>query len=196
MSSRIVASPVRNVGEMPNPPSREPNNGMEDILARHLDALYSAARRVSRSAADAEDLVQETCLRAHRKLGQLHSGTDRKVRGWLLSILLNHFRDQWRRSKRGPLFVDVPLEDALRQSISTTMEWNVEDHLEVHEALQSIEEEFRVVVWLSDAEGFTSREISRMLRLPQGTVASRLFRGRARLRRLLARGERAMREET
>lgn len=195
MSSRMMASPARSVGEMPNPPSREPKNGMEDILARHLDSLYSAARRVSRSAADAEDLVQETCLRAHRKLGQLQSGTDRKVRGWLLSILFNHVRDQWRRSKRGPLFVDVPLEDALRQSISATVEWKADDYLDVHEALQSIEEEFRIVVWLSDAEGFTSREISRMLRLPQGTVASRLYRGRERLRKLLARPGRARRKQ-
>ncbi|MCI0408901.1 MAG: sigma-70 family RNA polymerase sigma factor, partial [Acidobacteria bacterium] len=154
-------------------------------LNQHLDSLYAAALRLTSSAAEAEDLVQETFLKAHRGRQQLRS--PRKLRAWLLAILLHQFFNRRRSEKRRICFSDVPLEQALAQEVAESGS-NIELRLELREALATLEPEFRVVVWLADAEGFTSREIARMMSLPQGTVASRLFRGRQKLRRLLGRG--------
>jgi RNA polymerase sigma-70 factor (ECF subfamily) len=148
-----------------------------------LDALYSMARRLCRSSSEAEELVQEACLKAWESFGQLSS--ERKARAWLLSILHNAFIDRQRRDKRRPHIVDETLEEAMSHTDRFRAEAPAEMSLELGEAFAALEEEFRVVVWLADAEGFTVFEISRILGIPQGTVASRLFRGRNRLRQML-----------
>jgi RNA polymerase sigma-70 factor (ECF subfamily) len=154
---------------------REAAAGRDPIpaeLAEHLDSLYAAALRLSSSAAEAEDLVQETCLKAHRARQQLRS--PRKLRAWLLAILCNQFFNRRRSEKRRITFVDLPLEQALAAEVAESGS-NIELRLVLREALDALEPEFRIVVWLADAEGLTSQEIARLLRLPQGTVASRLF---------------------
>ncbi len=157
----------------------------EGLIERHLDALYSAARRLCRSAPEVEELVQETCLRALESFGQLSS--ERKARAWLLSILYNGFADRRRRDRRRPQLVDETLEEAMGRAEAGRAEARTETSLALEEAFAALEDEFRAVVWLADAEGFTSFEIGRILGIPQGTVASRLFRGRQRLRKLLGR---------
>lgn len=156
----------------------------EQVLDQYLDPLYATARHLCATTADAEDLVQETCLRAYRSFAQLRS--TQKAKAWLFSILFNQAIDAARTRRRRPQVADMPLEEALRvHAANPEREPSVETALAVREAMAMLDPEFRVVVWLADGEGFTTIEIARLLGLPQGTVASRLFRGRRRLRLLL-----------
>jgi RNA polymerase sigma-70 factor (ECF subfamily) len=160
----------------------------------HLDRLYSAARRMTGSPTDAEDLVQETYVRAYSSFHQFREGTNLKA--WLYRILTTTFLNS-RRSRRGRPQHDGSAELNNRQlacAASHTSiglraaESEVLDHLpdaDVEAALQAIPEGLRIVVYLFDVEGFTVREIADITRTPVATVPSRLHRGRRQLRAML-----------
>lgn len=168
-------------------------HGFENNLIAHLDALYTAALRLTKDQQQAEDLVQEASLRAWRKRGQLES--QQAIKGWLFKILLNTFINRYRQANREPQIVDVELTEEMLEQIPGSSGHhpdNPQDALlnqcldeEIQEAFDQLHTEMRAVVWLSDVEGFRLREIAEMLGCPSGTVASRLFRGRALLRELL-----------
>ena len=162
----------------------------------YMPALYSAALRMTRNPADAEDLVQETYLRAYRGFAGFEPGTN--LRAWLYRILTNTFINSYRSKKRRPDEVD--LDEAEEFSLyrrlggleaaeaGRTPEAEVLDSMPdevVKEALESLPEQFRMAVLLADVEGFSYKEIAEIMDVPIGTVMSRLHRGRKQLQQRL-----------
>ena len=167
----------------------------EPEALRHLDALYRTALRMTRSEADAEDLVQETYIRAFRFRDQFALGTNMKA--WLFRILTNTFINTYRRKAAQPEVTDLEGIDefSLYRRMATDraassspdpeaeLMNNVVD-TEVTDALAELPEKFRTTVLL-DVEGFSYKEIAEMLSVPIGTVMSRLHRGRKFLQKRL-----------
>jgi len=152
--------------------------------------LYSAALRLTRNPADAEDLVQETFLRAYRGFGTFQEGTN--LRAWLYRILTNSFINTYRKKQREPVTVEGPddvdewyLFDRLgSRNVESSAESEVLDRIpdeDVQRALEALPEGFRMAVLLADVEGFSYKEIAEILDVPIGTVMSRLHRGRRAL---------------
>jgi len=162
---------------------------------QYVDQLYSAAMRMARNPADAEDLVQEAYTKAFSAFHQYKPGTNLKA--WLYRILTNTYINLYRKRQREPLQSNSDtIEDwqlARAESHTSTglrsAEAEALDHLpdsDVKRALQAIPEEFRLAVYFADVEGFAYKEISDIMNTPIGTVMSRLHRGRKMLRDMLA----------
>ncbi len=162
----------------------------------YMDQLYGAARRMTRNADDAEDLVQETYLRAYKGYDRFTEGTN--LRAWLFRILTNLFINEYRRRKRRPAEVDLGDTDTLYMykglggAELARRSRSAEDELldgltsaEVRNAIESVPDSYRVAVLLADVEGFAYKEIAEILDVPIGTVMSRLHRGRKKLREAL-----------
>jgi RNA polymerase sigma-70 factor, ECF subfamily len=156
-----------------------------DLAMQHMRSLHSAAFRKTRNPSDAEDLVQETYLRAYRGFGGFQEGTN--LRAWLHRILTNTFISSFRSRQRRPVefgFAGVELRlDGGRSAEDELLDgMNGE---EVDRAIESVPQPFRQAVLLADVAGFSYREIADLLEVPMGTVTSRLHRGRTMLRRRL-----------
>jgi RNA polymerase sigma-70 factor, ECF subfamily len=160
---------------------------VRDVLPL-VDQLYRAARRYTRSTADAEDLVQETMVKAYAGFHTFTAGTN--VRAWLFRILTNTWITSYRTAQRRPdevLAADVTdmwPGTAKNQSAELAVLEAMGDD-DVRDALQALPEGQRLVVYYADVEGFRYKEIAAILDLPLGTVMSRLHRGRRNLRALL-----------
>lgn len=179
----------------------EPTESAEQMAARFerdampfLDQLYGAAMRMTRNPADAEDLVQETYLKAYAAFSSFTEGTNLKA--WLFRILTNTYINIYRKKQRQPYqtgtddLTDGQLHEA--ESHTSTGLKSAEavalDRLadtDVVEALAKMPEDFRIAVYLADVEGFSYKEIAEIMDTPVGTVMSRLHRGRKLLRSLL-----------
>jgi RNA polymerase sigma-70 factor (ECF subfamily) len=162
----------------------------------YMDSLYGAALRLTRNPSDAEDLVQETYLRAYRGFGGFEEGTN--LRAWLYRILTNTFINNYRAKKRRPdeseldevedLYLYRKLGGLEAASVGRSAEDELMDWFtdaEVKEAVEALPEQFRLAVLLADVEGFSYKEIAEILDVPIGTVMSRLHRGRKALQRRL-----------
>jgi RNA polymerase sigma-70 factor (ECF subfamily) len=158
--------------------------------------LYSAAMRMARNPADAEDLVQETFLKAYRAYNTFEEGTNLKA--WLYRILTNTYINKYRRDNRRPSEVDLgdvedlylyrrigseESADAARTTEDRVLDGLVES--EIKEAVEGLPENFRMPVLLADLEGFSYKEIAEILDVPIGTVMSRLHRGRKAMQKRL-----------
>jgi RNA polymerase sigma-70 factor (ECF subfamily) len=161
-----------------------------------MPSLYAAALRMTRNPSDAEDLVQETYLRAYRGFGGFQEGTNLKA--WLYRILTNTYINTYRAKKRRPDETELDeVEDLYLYRRIGGLEAamagrSAEDELlerftdaEVKEAIESLPENFRLAVLLADVEGFAYKEIAEILDIPIGTVMSRLHRGRKALQKRL-----------
>jgi RNA polymerase sigma-70 factor (ECF subfamily) len=176
-------------GRSPSSPDGDGGDLFAEEALSHVDSLYGTALRLTRRPQDAEDLVQETYLKAFRAANQFERGTNLKA--WLFTILHNTFLNVVRQRGRSPVDVD---SDAVEQA----MEVNGGDHTpeqllaratlgaDLQEALDSLPEAFRQAVWLRDVEEFSYAEIASMLNVPIGTVMSRISRGRRLLFERLA----------
>jgi RNA polymerase sigma-70 factor (ECF subfamily) len=165
----------------------------EGAILDNLDALYGFAISLTRNPEDAQDLVQETCLRAIK--GIAHNGIKSDPKVWLFTILRNVWINEWRRRSNGPEFVllgrtradGAPLQDWLpdeRERPEDQFDRNVASG-KIRVAISALPEAFREVVVLRYFEGFSYRQIASILDCPTGTVMSRLNRARAELRAAL-----------
>lgn len=155
----------------------------------HMDALYNFAIRLANDPNDAEDLVQDTIVKAYRFFASYERGTNAKA--WLFRILKNSYINNYRKQSKQPFQVDYDEISTYYESVrsersdTTDMEEIMYRELlddEVTSALNRLPEDFRTVVLLCDIEGFTYEEIANMLDVPIGTIRSRLHRGRNLLR--------------
>ena len=167
----------------------------QDVAMGHADGLYSAALRMTHNRADAEDLVQETYLKAYRAFPSFEEGTN--LRAWLYRILTNTYISAYRSKQRRPTIEDVEeIEDLylfhrladgegiVGESAEDAALGSMTD-IEVITALDSLPESFRMAVYLADVEGFNYAEIAEITDVPQGTVMSRIHRGRKALAKAL-----------
>jgi RNA polymerase sigma-70 factor (ECF subfamily) len=170
--------------------SKRPARAFEEVFAEHLDALYRTALRLCRGhEADAEDLLQDSALRSFTNFDQLKDPSS--ARAWLFTILtrthLNRVRSAGRRAEATSTDLD---ERAFEAAVAEWMPMRspaeeVERRQlgeQLLKALDQLPAELRGAVWLVDVEGFTQREAAGMQDVPEGTIASRLFRGRRQLR--------------
>ncbi len=185
----------------PNRNDQAKNKEFEELFLPLLDNLYNIALRMTRNPKDAEDLVQEAFLKAFRFFHRFERGTN--ARAWILTILTNTFRTRYRKKKAEPDMVDFQaienfcLADELVKEISASDKSQargaeavtemLKDYVsdDILKALESVPEQFRLAVLLSDVEGFSYQEISEILGISVGTVKSRIFRGRKILQKLL-----------
>jgi RNA polymerase sigma factor (sigma-70 family) len=171
-----------------NPGGESESDRFATMIRQHYDVLYRAAYRLSRSAVDAEDLVQEVCVRAYPRIGEIEQLEH--PRGWLLRVLYRLFIDQRRRYDRRHV---RPIEDdeefvsdepgPAEEADRALHRWRLED------AWRYLNPEQRLLLALHDVEGYTLMEIHSLTGLKEGTIKSRLHRARVRLGRLLQRAD-------
>ncbi len=179
---------------MSNPAPQHLGWNFEASAIPFVDALYNMAYRLARNAEDAEDLVQETYLKAYKYYDKFEPGTNLKA--WLFKILKNTFINGYRKRQNQPpqsAFSDI--EESFESLVSDeagrnskTPEEEVLDKVldeDVQEALSSLSEDYRMVIDLVDLEGFSYKEAASILEVPVGTVMSRLYRGRRMLEQAL-----------
>ena len=164
----------------------------ESSALEYLDPLYSAALRMTHNPQDAEDLVQDTYLKAFAAFHQYEPGTNLKA--WLYRILTNTYINRHRKKQREP--IHTPTDELADWEVNSTpdlmtqsAEFSALSQLtdtEVSDALAQLPEDRRMVVYYADVEGMSYQEIAEIMDTPVGTVMSRLHRGRAQLRTLLA----------
>ena len=156
----------------------------EEIIP-HLDAMYNFALRLTSDPNDAEDLVQDTIVKAFRFFSSYEKGTNAKA--WLFRILKNSYINKYRKQSKQPSQVDYDEVSSFYETIRAdrTDTSDLEDRMfreliddDISNALEELPEDFRTVVLLCDVEGFTYEEIANMLDVPIGTIRSRLHRGR------------------
>ncbi|MEN3338701.1 MAG: polymerase sigma-70 factor, subfamily [Acidobacteriota bacterium] len=176
------------------PEGHASTDGMEDQAfaaeaLSYIDSLYGTAMRLTRRAADAEDLVQDTYLKAFRSAAQFERGTNLKA--WLFTILHNTFRNMRRHDGRNPIDVDSEVVeqaagDPARAFSPEQLLTRASIDADLQAALDALPETFRQAVWLRDVEELTYAEIAGVLDVPIGTVMSRISRGRRSLFERLA----------
>ncbi len=173
---------------------RKTASEFEALAVVHMDALYGAALRLTRSAKDAEDLVQDTYLKAFRFFDRFERGTN--IKAWLFKIQTNTFINRYRRKVKERELAEAPSEDVMvdrfvSQQQLQALQQPEEDFFskllsdEVVEALDKVPVDFRMVVVLADIQGFSYKEVAEIVDCPVGTVMSRLFRGRKILQQSL-----------
>jgi len=165
----------------------------KDSLLIHIDALYRSALYLVKNRSNADDLAQETYLRAFKFLREDREISNEKA--WLFKILINTFINQYRKEKKEPSLVDFNSIESFHESIeeevlmSPIMENEAEFNKllddDVKKALEGLPDDFRMVILLSTVEGFSYKEISDMVKCPIGTVMSRMYRGRRMLKEKL-----------
>src|SRR6202167_4434443 len=166
-----------------------------ELSMEYMPALYSAALRMTRNPTDAEDLVQETYLKAYRGFGGCAEGTNLKA--WLYRILTNTYINSYRAAKRRRQIADVedvedlylyrrigPGDGSAGRSVEDEALDSFTDE-EVKAAIESLPDVFRIAVLLADVEGFSYKEIAEITDVPIGTVMSRIHRGRRALQKAL-----------
>ncbi len=166
----------------------------ESMAMPFMDQLYSHALRLTKNSSDAEDLVQETYLKGYRAFSTFEEGTN--LRAWLFRILTNSFINNYRKKQRS--FDEEDLDDVedmylhrrLESTQTASLGMSAEDMLferlteeEIKDAVEDLPTQYREVVLLADVQGFSYKEIADILDIPDGTVMSRLHRGRAKLQK-------------
>ena len=168
----------------------------ESMAMPFMDQLYSHALRLTKNSSDAEDLVQETYLKGYRAFSSFKEGTN--LRAWLFRILTNSFINNYRKKQRGfeeedfDEIDDMYLHRRLGSIQNSTLGMSAEDMVferltedEIKDAVENLPTQYREVVLLADVQGFSYKEIAEILEIPNGTVMSRLHRGRAKLQKVL-----------
>jgi len=182
------------MGKIQEPLSKEMREKFEKVSLQYMELLYSSALRLTKNAAEAEDLVQDTYLRAYRFFEKFQEGTNFKA--WIFRIMTNTFINKYRKKARSPQQVELDkvsffIEDEqLGQDLKTAnvYEQNIYQDLfddEINGALNRLSENFREIIVLADVEGLTYKEIAQKADIPLGTVMSRLFRARRMLQKNL-----------
>ena len=162
------------------------NAAFGQAALEHIDALYGYAITLTHDTTEAEDLVQETYVRAVRAVNRLDS--DANLKGWLFVIMRNAWLNQVRHKNAGPLFVDLDSSESTGDARDNphVVYLRKLEREQVREAIENLPDAYREIVLLRDIEGFTYQEIATVLDCPAGTVMSRLGRARGRLRKLLS----------
>jgi RNA polymerase sigma-70 factor, ECF subfamily len=191
---------VMTLSESPRPPRagvppEERESFFEREVMQHLDALYRTALRMTRNPQDAEDLVQETMLRAFRFLDRFEPGTN--LRAWLFKILTNTYINRYRKASSEPRVdsLDDSEELSLYRYLDSeaasrggSVEAQVLDRFaeqDIKTAIEALPPQYRITVLLADVEGFSYNDIAEITNVKKGTVMSRLFRGRRLLQKAL-----------
>jgi RNA polymerase sigma-70 factor, ECF subfamily len=166
-----------------------PGNNLKfgQAAMEHIDALYGYALTLTHDRTDAEDLVQETYVRAASAANRPDCNTN--LKGWLFVIMRNAWLNHLRHRNNGPRFIDLETSEPAVSEVSETPHVVYLRKLEceqVREAIESLPDAYREIIVLRDIEGFTYQEIATVLDCPAGTVMSRLGRARGKLRKLLS----------
>nr|WP_235832211.1 sigma-70 family RNA polymerase sigma factor [Aquirufa rosea] len=175
-------------------PSPHARQIFEKEFMPHLDAMYNFALRLTNDEDDAQDLVQDTCLKAYRFINSFEPGTYAKA--WLFRILKNNFINDYRKKSRGPSKVEFEWveqsfagEDDPEPSHQADLHAETVNEMlgdEITKAIQALPVDFRMIIILCDLEEFSYEEMAKILNIPIGTVRSRLHRARALLKDSLA----------